>query len=58
MQGLMRTRTGELTPRSPASSTAVLESLPDKHKGFSDGQQRQRMRYRISSTRTPARFPA
>jgi len=44
---LMRTRTGEVTLRATAIAlyAKCLESLPDKHHGFTDGQQRQRMRY-------------
>ncbi len=44
---LMRTRTGELTLKATALQlySKCMASLPDKHKGFTDGEQRQRMRY-------------
>jgi len=44
---LMRTRTGEVTLKVTDIRlyAKCIESLPDKHHGFSDGQQRQRMRY-------------
>ncbi len=44
---LMRTRTGELTLRADSLElyAKCMASLPDKHKGFTDGEQRQRMRY-------------
>ncbi len=44
---LMRTRTGELTLRAVGLClySKCMASLPDKHKGFTDGEQRQRMRY-------------
>ncbi len=44
---LMRTRTGEVTLKATALrlNAKCIASLPDKHKGFTDGEQRQRMRY-------------
>jgi lysyl-tRNA synthetase class 2 len=44
---LMRTRRGELSLKLTDLRLAskCIESLPDKHKGFTDGEQRQRMRY-------------
>jgi lysyl-tRNA synthetase class 2 len=44
---VMRTRTGELTLRALEIRlySKCMASLPDKHKGFTDGEQRQRMRY-------------
>lgn len=44
---LMRTRTGELTLKATGLQlySKCMASLPDKHKGFTDGEQRQRMRY-------------
>jgi len=44
---LMRTRRGELSIKAKTVRLAskCLESLPDKHKGFTDGESRQRMRY-------------
>ncbi|MEE2750406.1 MAG: lysine--tRNA ligase [Myxococcota bacterium] len=44
---LMRTRTGELTLKAAEIQlyAKCIESLPDKHHGFTDPEQRQRMRY-------------
>ncbi len=44
---LMRTRKGELSLRLSDLRlyAKCIESLPDKHKGFTDGEMRQRMRY-------------
>ena len=44
---LMRTRKGELSLRCTELQlyAKCIESLPDKHKGFTDPEQRQRMRY-------------
>lgn len=44
---LMRTRKGELSLRCAELQlyAKCIESLPDKHKGFTDPEQRQRMRY-------------
>jgi lysyl-tRNA synthetase class 2 len=44
---LMRTRRGELSLSVThlRLGAKCIESLPDKHKGFTDGEQRQRMRY-------------
>jgi len=44
---LMRTRRGELSIKASTVRLAskCIESLPDKHKGFTDGESRQRMRY-------------
>ena len=44
---LMRTRRGELSLQVTELRLGAkcIESLPDKHKGFTDGEQRQRMRY-------------
>ena len=44
---LMRTRRGELSLHASELRLAAkcIESLPDKHKGFTDGESRQRMRY-------------
>ncbi len=44
---LMRTRKGELSIRVAELRlyAKCIESLPDKHKGFTDGEMRQRMRY-------------
>jgi len=44
---LMRTRRGELSlhVQDLRLGAKCMESLPDKHKGFTDGEQRQRMRY-------------
>ena len=44
---LMRTRTGELSLRASGLRlySKCLESLPDKHKGFTDPELRRRMRY-------------
>ena len=44
---LMRTRTGEVTLKATELrlNAKCIASLPDKHKGFTDGERRQRMRY-------------
>lgn len=44
---LMRTRKGELSLHLSELKlyAKCIESLPDKHKGFNDGEMRQRMRY-------------
>ncbi|MED5373596.1 MAG: lysine--tRNA ligase [Myxococcota bacterium] len=44
---LMRTRKGELSLKCSALRlySKCIESLPDKHKGFTDAEMRQRMRY-------------
>ena len=43
----MRTNTGEATLKAVQFQLAVkcIESLPDKHKGFTDVEQRSRQRY-------------
>ncbi len=44
---LMRTRAGEVTLKVTGIHlyAKCIQSLPDKHHGFTDGEQRQRMRY-------------
>ncbi len=44
---LMRTRTGEVTLKAEEIRlyAKCMQSLPDKHKGFTDPESRQRMRY-------------